>query len=130
MTPYSEILFVDDDSFNLLLAARIVKKMGLESIVHFAENGEEAIQWWKKRGKKNLPPLMLLDLNMPVLSGLEMLHSFEREGVDLSETKIVLMLSTEVQEDLKSHDLYKYIKGTIERPLSESKIKAVLLDKE
>ncbi len=125
MTFPSEILFVDDDSFNLMMAGRIFKKLGMESVVHFAENGEEAIEWWKGRDKKKLPSLILLDLNMPVLSGLEMLRMMEKEGADLSQTKIVLMLSTEVQEDMKS-DLSKYIAGTIERPLSESKLKAIL----
>lgn len=61
------ILIVDDDSVNLLLARTILKSLLPNSILMQAENGQDAIELFKTES----PDLILMDIQMPGMSGLE-----------------------------------------------------------
>ena len=61
------ILIVDDDSINLLLAKTILKSLLPNSILMQAENGRDAIELFKTES----PDLILMDIQMPGMSGLD-----------------------------------------------------------
>ncbi len=67
-SPRNTILAVDDDISNLMLIKNMLNKMGVTCIE--AGNGQEAIDLYKQNKQINL---VLLDLNMPVMSGSEAL---------------------------------------------------------
>ncbi len=67
-------LVVDDDPICLLIAGRALKALGYE--IAEASNGEEAIQ----RAGLDTFDLVLIDIHMPVLNGLEVSHQLRIQG--------------------------------------------------
>lgn len=120
-----EVLFIDDDSFNKLLAERLFKKLERNHVVHYVQSGNEAIDWFRHQDHM-APPLLLLDINMPGMTGFELLDQLVELGVDFSASAIYLMLSTALNEQSKLNKSYQMVKGVIERPLSEEKLRKIL----
>lgn len=64
------ILMVDDDEEDRLLLRDVFEELGYGHLIHFEENGEEAIHYLQGcMESKDLPCLVILDLNMPKLNG-------------------------------------------------------------
>ena len=73
------ILLVEDDSNDVVLIQRAFRKANLTNLIQVASNGEEAINYLnhhapdQDKTKYLRPLLILLDLKLPVMSGLEFL---------------------------------------------------------
>ena len=124
MSHIPEIFFVDDDSFNTLLAERLFKKMQVRDKAAFFASGEQVIAWWKEN--RALPSVILLDHNMPGMLGLEMIDVLQNEGADFSNTQVFLMLSSDLHDAMKSEKAYRLVRGQVDRPLTETKLKDIL----
>jgi len=74
----AKILIVDDDLGNLRILERLLKKVGYREILT-AQSGEEGIESYLRER----PDLVLLDLKMPFLSGLDVMREI-REKQSLS----------------------------------------------
>src|SRR5689334_18862562 len=76
----SVILVVEDDPNDVLLLKRAFAKARLGASLHFVSSGQEAISYlqgqppFDNRYEHPVPNILLLDLNMPGLSGLELLQ--------------------------------------------------------
>jgi CheY-like chemotaxis protein len=71
------VLLVEDDIFDTMMAQKTFVKFNVPHQLHIAFNGEEALDLLLGRGGKDaispLPEVILLDLNMPRMNGLEFL---------------------------------------------------------
>ena len=65
------ILFVEDDAIEVMMFVRVLQKIGINHRLMEASNGEEALAILKS--KEFIPDIILLDLNMPKLNGIEFL---------------------------------------------------------
>ena len=70
------ILVVDDDGPILTLMRNLLREFGFDSLV--ASTGEQAIEGARARR----PDLVLLDKNMPGMSGTEVIQAFRENGLD------------------------------------------------
>ena len=106
------ILLVDDNNNDVLLAQRALKKSNIANEVVVANNGEEALEYLFCRGKyehrdqnSTNPVVVLLDLKMPKVDGLEVLKQMRA----IPETKnipvVVLTSSSEDTDIIKSYNL-------------------------
>jgi len=74
-----EILFVEDNPNDIELTLRALKKQNLANQVHVVRDGAEALDFlfskgaYSKRKIENGPKLVLLDLKLPKVDGLEVL---------------------------------------------------------
>ncbi len=86
MAGSKRILLIEDDQMISDMYARVLKKDGYE--VDFALNGQTGIDMAKK-GSYNL---ILLDIMMPQVTGIDVLHELRGpDGKGLSESKIVIL---------------------------------------
>jgi len=84
------VLVVDDDMINRMLLKALLKKNPKVGTIVEAENGSDALEKTKSRGDIDL---ILLDVMMPVLNGIEFLKIFRS---DMSTAHIpVIVLSTD-----------------------------------
>ncbi|HEU4902276.1 MAG TPA: response regulator [Flavisolibacter sp.] len=70
-----DILMVDDDEEDRLLLKDTFEELGYGNCVQYEENGEKALAYLQQclQEKRQLPCLMILDLNMPKLNGRQVL---------------------------------------------------------
>lgn len=68
------VLFVDDDPDDLMLIRQVLEELSLNLSIHEVHNGREALEYLEKaREREQLPSLIVLDINMPVMDGKETL---------------------------------------------------------
>jgi CheY-like chemotaxis protein len=85
------ILLIEDDTIERMKFNRTIKKPGFNHNVIEAKNGEEALEFLNK--KKNLPDIIILDLNMPRLNGIEFLKILKSDPVLKYIPSIILSTS-------------------------------------
>ena len=87
------ILLVDDDTVDVMAVKRAFNQIRVISPLVVKENGEDALEYL--RSTKVLPRLILLDLNMPRMNGIEFLTEIQSDEVLKSVPVIVLSTSGE-----------------------------------
>ncbi len=94
------ILLVEDDTVDVMDAQRTLDRIGLYYKMQVAKNGEEALEWLKSLGDntKALPDVILLDLNMPKMNGLEFLQVL-RKSPAWRSIKVFIITTSEERED-------------------------------
>jgi CheY-like chemotaxis protein len=99
------ILMADDDDDDRLLTRDAVAEAGLDSDLHFVENGEELLDYLCRRGRFRAPAtaprpgLILLDLNMPLKDGREALREI-RADPDLRRIPVVVLTTSKADTDI------------------------------
>ncbi len=91
------VLVIDDDPDSRNMARRAAEQMGLE--VEEAENGAEALEWLNSND--NLPSVILLDIMMPVMDGVEFLERF-RGNEDWRDVPVVVVTAKALDADDRS----------------------------
>jgi two-component system, response regulator len=96
-----EILLVEDNPNDVILTTRALKKNNLVNRIHVVEDGEEALDFLFSRGKfsgrqgQQDPRVVLLDLKLPKLHGLEVLREIKSTPETQSIPVVVLTSSRE-----------------------------------
>jgi CheY-like chemotaxis protein len=101
MLPNRNILLVEDDRVDFLTLRRAFKDLNINNPVEHAENGEEALAYLN-RNKSQLPCLILLDINMPVMNGLEFLERAKKDDRFKVIPVVVLTTSRDDQDKMES----------------------------
>jgi CheY-like chemotaxis protein len=98
------ILLVEDDEIDIMTVKRAVKTLKVLSPLHLAANGEEALEYLEEN-VSNLPGIILLDINMPRMNGIEFLNIIKKDERFLRIPVIVLTTSKEHQDRYESFNL-------------------------
>jgi CheY-like chemotaxis protein len=98
------ILLVEDDRVDTMTVTRALKEIDVKNQVVHRENGEEALNYLKDAtGDK--PCIILLDLNMPIMNGIEFLRAVKNTETLKLIPVVVLTTSDEPQDKLNSFNL-------------------------
>lgn len=97
------ILHVDDDQVDCMVIRKVLKNQGISEEIIQASNGEEALQLLQNRleTQSRLPDLILLDINMPRMNGLELLQSI-RSDERLCHLPVFVLTTSDDSEDRQS----------------------------
>lgn len=101
-----EILFVEDSADDALLTIRALKKSGFTNKLHHVINGAEALDFlyckgvYASRNSKEHPKLILLDLKMPKVSGIQVLEKVKSDP-DLKSISVVMLTSSNESPDIE-----------------------------
>ncbi|MFB9105420.1 response regulator [Algibacter miyuki] len=91
------ILLIEDDMIEVMKFQRAISTLQLNHKVIEANNGEEALEILEQ--KDNLPDIILLDLNMPKINGIEFLNILKSDDV-LKYLPTIILTTSQNQKDL------------------------------
>lgn len=95
-TPYRPILLVEDNPMDLDLTRRAFSRRKLLNPIEVARDGEEALAWMRRWDEgAPIPVLILLDLKLPRVNGLEVLRRYKEHPIYRSIPVVVLTTSNE-----------------------------------
>jgi CheY-like chemotaxis protein len=106
-----EILLVEDNPRDLELTERALRKANLANRIHVARDGEEALDFlfgegaFAGRDVSQAPRLVLLDLKLPKIDGLEVLQRMKSDPRTQSIPVVVLTSSKEQSDIVRSYNL-------------------------
>jgi DNA-binding response OmpR family regulator len=97
------ILLVEDDPDHEVLTIRALRKSNVANNIVIARDGEEAINllFDEKQALKSLPQVVLLDLKLPKVDGLEVLRRIrESENDKIRVLPVVILTSSDEESDI------------------------------
>jgi DNA-binding response OmpR family regulator len=98
------LLLVEDDSVDAMTVKRAIKELKFTNTLIHTLNGEEALEYLRGIGNKK-PCIILLDLNMPRMNGIEFLKATKSDEKLKRIPIIVLTTSREEQDKIDSFKL-------------------------
>ena len=113
------VLLVEDDHLDTLQLEREFRKQNLTNAVHVARNGREALDMLHGGRLEKIEPrpgVVILDINMPRLNGLEFLHLLRRDPA-LRDLKVFILTTS---DDTAERDLARDmgVAGYLVKPFS------------
>jgi two-component system chemotaxis response regulator CheY len=119
-------LIIDDSAVMRKVIERALRQAGLElSEVLQASNGEEALQTLRDNQGSDALALILSDINMPVMDGLQFLEARKQEN--LAQGVPVVMITTEGNETFVLRAIAAGAQGYICKPFTAEQVKARVL---
>ena len=113
------ILLVEDDYLDIMNVERELKKINIEHPLHVARNGREALSMLRGEGVPKISPapsVILLDINMPKMNGIEFLTELRREP-EFSHIPVFIMTTSNEESDRMAAQRLN-VAGYIVKPLS------------
>ncbi len=101
-----EILLVEDSADDAILTIRALKKSGLTNKIHHVKDGAEALDFiyctsaFASRDSATMPRIILLDLKMPKVSGMEVLEKIKSDPA-LKRIPVIILTSSKEDPDIK-----------------------------
>jgi two-component system, response regulator len=108
--PSNVILLVEDNDDDAELALRAFRKSKIKNEILRVRDGVEALEFLSSTGDyanrpPGMPEVVLLDLNMPRMDGLELLRRLRADPATRMMPVVILTSSAEDQDVLRSYDL-------------------------
>jgi two-component system, response regulator len=106
-----EILLVEDNPYDVELTLTALKENNFTNKVHVLNDGAEALEFifatgvHSERNIKNVPKVVLLDLKLPKVNGLEVLRRIKSDELTKKTPVVVLTSSQEERDIVDSYNL-------------------------
>lgn len=105
------VLMAEDDEHDIIATRRAWKNNKMANPLYIVNDGEECLDYLCRRGRyaeplcSPRPGIILLDINMPKMDGLETLKTI-RESAEFRHLPIIMLTTSQAEEDrLKSYSL-------------------------
>lgn len=113
-----KMMIIDDSELDQILYKRVINRSGLvENVISFQYAGD-ALTYLRSDDREEID-VVLLDINMPRMSGFEFLEQASRSLGAKCPPPVVIMLTTSLDpEDEKRAKQYEIVKSYLKKPLS------------
>lgn len=123
------IVVVDDDELDRYIVKRLVKSAGLDVDVvefvagdHFVDVVLDKARLKQELGETPPPVLVLLDINMPRMSGLQVLEKLSSNDADDQIVIVTMYSSSNHAQDYNDAMKYSFVKDFIVKPLTKERL--------
>lgn len=127
-----EILLVEDSATDLELALRALKKAKIGNRIEVARDGEEALDFvfarnaYAARSIDDKPRVILLDLKLPKVDGLDVLRAIKADPRTRTIPVVILTSSREHRDVVESYDLG--VNSYIVKPVDSERFSAAVAE--
>lgn len=120
MKATDKICIIDDDEIYIFLMKKSFAAMGVSNEILSFLNGADALEELikLKNDHEDLPSIILLDINMPIMDGWEFLNEFRKLSEDISKKISVYIVSSSIaSEDIEKSKTFPEIVDYITKPV-------------
>ncbi len=122
------ILLVEDNEGDILLTQEAFEESKVKTNLSVARNGQEALDFLFKKGKfeqVEKPDLILLDINIPVFNGHEVLNQIKSDD-ELKKIPVIMLTTSSNQKDI--HKAYgNHANSYVTKPIEMDEFLAAIL---
>lgn len=120
---FNHVCIIEDSEADLLLLRNLIKISSFSREITVFQQPEEALKWFKSLVPNRthlFPELIFLDLNMPVLTGFELIEKMERElpGKLSRKMQFAITTSSSHAEDIIRSTIYRSVIAYLIKPIS------------
>lgn len=123
MKDQKSVLLLEDSELEVKKVLRAFDKLGFENAVISKLNGKEGLNWLDEH-QSDLPGLILLDLNMPIMNGFEFLDVVKNHDVYKKIPVVIMTTSKHPSDKLKGYE--KHAAGYMVKPVRYSEFVEML----
>lgn len=123
-----KLCIIDDDKMFRFAIGKAAQQTELVDEIISFRDGEEAIAFFKQHQEKQeqLPDVILLDINMPIMNGWEFLDEFDALQRHLAKKIAIYLVSSSVDKrDIQKSSTIGLVKEYIIKPFSQEKLKEI-----
>ncbi len=116
------VMLIDDNEIDIFITKRLLEFNNFSHSICSACSGRDALDQLKNH--ENLPDVIFLDLNMPVLNGFRFLKELSKLPDSVKKSvQVVVLTSSENKKDMKRATENPVVVKYISKPLTHEKIK-------
>ena len=130
MKKINNLYVIDDDKIYHFLFKNLLKQNKIDVNTTFFPNGYEAIEYLKNNPEEeNLPDLILLDVNMPIMNGWQFLEEYTRLKDKFNKNSIIYMISSSNNDvDInKAKDYSEIVKDYFLKPVCKEDLDKIFV---
>ncbi|MBL7929047.1 MAG: response regulator [Bacteroidia bacterium] len=125
---FPSALLIDDNEIDNFINERIINTSGFAEEIIVKTSTDEALEFLKgcEQNPASMPPVIFLDLNMPVKDGFVFLEEFNKlSDLVKSKSKVVVLSASISPDDINKASANPYVIRYLNKPLSEKYLEAI-----
>jgi CheY-like chemotaxis protein len=129
-SPYKFVMLIDEDEIDNIINQKIIESNNFSERVAVFQTGTDALDFLRLNSKnaENLPDLIFLDINMPIMDGFQFLEEFEKlDGPILDKSKIIMLSSSISPRDIDRAASNRFVKKYLNKPLNSRYLQAITI---
>ncbi|SFF36182.1 response regulator [Thermoflexibacter ruber] len=122
------VMLVDDNDTDNFISKRIIELTKFAKRTEIKNSGKSALQYLEAEQNNdiNLPDLIFLDINMPIVDGFVFLYEFEKFPDNIKKKcKVIILSSSDNKRDIDKIVNNNYVIKFITKPLTDEVLKDV-----
>lgn len=122
------IALIEDDPICRFVTEKLIEKVSKDHEILQFKHGLDALDFLKACGPEQLPELIFLDINMPVMDGWDFLEAFRNLNIAICKPDIYILSSSNDTADLNRAKLFPELAGYLIKPLLRQQLIAILIN--
>jgi len=125
------VMLVDDNDTDNFISKRIIEITKFAKRVEVKNSGKSALDYLRENQDniENLPNLIFLDINMPIVDGFVFLYEFEKFNETIKDKcKVIILSSSDNKRDIDKIVNNNHVIKFITKPLTETALEEVKLN--
>ncbi|GAA0893837.1 response regulator [Fulvivirga kasyanovii] len=125
------VMLVDDNDTDNFISKRIIEITKFANRVEVKNSGKSALDYLRENqdNVENLPNLIFLDINMPIVDGFVFLYEFEKfNDLIKDKCKVIILSSSDNKRDIDKIVNNNHVIKFITKPLTETALEEVKIN--
>jgi CheY-like chemotaxis protein len=122
------VMLVDDNDTDNFISKRIIEITRFARRIEIKNSGKSALEYLEKEknNPKNLPNIIFLDINMPIVDGFVFLFEFDMFPEEVkNKCRVVILSSSDNKRDIEKIVDNDYVVKFVTKPLSAQALKEI-----